>query len=185
MDLGRLRGRLQRRPANDVRWIIHGHKSSYDLHFIVIVLQLVTSIGTTLVSSWAHGVRTSWRRRLREKGTWSASRWGRLLHRGRSLSLRLPGSWPRSRSSGATFPEHEGTGRKFSPRKLLVGKRLGELGRHRKRRERRRPASGKLEEALPDSRGKHLELGGFDPSRFLFMRGEIPPDKGRPSNFST
>ena len=38
----------------------------------------------------------------------------------------------------------------------------------------------------PNSRSKNLEIRGYHPSRFLFLRDEIPPDKGKPlSNFST
>ena len=34
-----------------------------------------------------------------------------------------------------------------------------------------------------DSKGQ--EIQGFDPSRLLSLRGEIPPDEGKPSNIST
>ena len=39
---------------------------------------------------------------------------------------------------------------------------------------------------IQSSQSKHLEIWGFDPSRFLFERRGIPPDDtGKPSNFST
>ena len=37
----------------------------------------------------------------------------------------------------------------------------------------------------PDSHRKNLEIRELDPSRFLCLRGEIPADKGKSSNFST
>ena len=37
----------------------------------------------------------------------------------------------------------------------------------------------------PNSQSKNLEIRGFHPSPWLFLRGEFPTDKGKPSNLST
>ena len=44
---------------------------------------------------------------------------------------------------------------------------------------------GVLEGDATNSRSQNLEIRWFDSSRFLFLRGETPPDKGKPSHFST
>ena len=41
------------------------------------------------------------------------------------------------------------------------------------------------EEAYPFLRRNTLEIREFDPSKVLYLRGEIHPDKGKPSNVST
>ena len=38
---------------------------------------------------------------------------------------------------------------------------------------------------MPNSHGENLGIWGFDPSRLLTSRSEIPPDKGKPQDFST